>query len=466
MIEDITTGGTASVEVGRPIAFYQHGWHSWCETRWVDPSVPRRIIDDERDRLGHDDPLHASDSTPGGAGVGAVDYGDGTVTLLGALRGGAWVRHHRDTLVGEYEDGSGPWVTLSGPEQDVFARYAALLGDELGRRGGKRMRLWCSWYSAYEDVTEELMHETLEGLGDLPFDVVQLDDGWEQAIGDWEPNNKFPSGLGDLAARIQDTGRQAGLWLAPFIARTNSRLAAERPELFLRDDNGDPVVAGVNWGGPYWALDVTSDEALTFVEDTMGRYRQLGFTFFKLDFIYAGAVPGHHRNPTSRAAAYRAACERIREAVGEDAYLLACGAPIIESIGLFDGIRIGPDVGPVWADGSYAAIQPALLTSTHRLWLRPAIDPDPDVVYFRPTELTERTMTRLRQLAQITGFLGTSDLPQRLSPGERETLRKFLTARPEIQQVGRHRWVIDGKSVDLSPVLTAGAVEPEWDVAS
>ena len=310
------------------------------------------------------------------------------------------------------------------------------------------------------------MHDTLESLRDLPFDVVQVDDGWEQAIGDWEPNPTFPSGMGEMADRIRDTGRRAGLWLAPFIARTDSRLAGQRPDLFLRDESGEPVVAGINWGGPYWALDVTSDAALDFVEQTLARYRELGYTFFKLDFIYAAAFPGRHRNPMPRSAAYRTACERIRTAVGDDAYLLACGAPILESIGVFDGIRIGPDVGAVWADGSYAAAQRALLTAMHRLWLRPAIDPDPDVVYFGPTDLTEATMAQLRQVAHVTGFLGTSDLLQDLGAAELKTLERFLITQPVVEQAGRYRYLIDGELLDLSPVLAAGEIEPTWQAAS
>ena len=69
----------------------------------------------------------------------------------------------------------------------------------------------------------------------LPFDVVQIDDGWEELVGDWQPNAKFPSGMRGLADRITDAGFTPGLWLAPFIALPHSRLATERPELLLRD---------------------------------------------------------------------------------------------------------------------------------------------------------------------------------------------------------------------------------------
>ncbi|MBT8192700.1 MAG: alpha-galactosidase [Acidimicrobiia bacterium] len=461
-----TTGRSHEVPVSNLVSFFQHGWHSWCATGWVAPGEPRRPIGDERDRLGHDDPLHALDDLPGGSGLGAVEHEDGTVTLLGALRGGAWVRLEDGALVGEYEDGTGPWVTLTGSEQEVFDQYARRLAQHLGRRGGNPVRLWASWYSYYEDVTETLMHETLDGLDGLDLDIIQLDDGWERAIGDWTPNDEFPSGLADLADRIHATGRRAGLWLAPFIAMPDSRIAQDRPGLILRDDAGDPVVAGINWGGPYWALDVTREETLDYLAELFSDLHEAGYDFFKLDFIYAAGFPGHHANPMSRSDAYRSACLRIREAVGDATYLLACGAPIIESIGVFDGIRIGPDVGPVWDDGTYAAAGRSMITAMHRLWLRPAIDPDPDVVFFRNTDLSADTRLHLQDMAHVAGFLGTSDPPAWLLDDQRTALASAFGAWPETRQLSRYRWQVADRVVDFEPVLGADHREPQWKSVS
>jgi alpha-galactosidase len=372
------------------------------------------------------------------------------------------VRYEADRLVGEYEGDTGPWVTLTGSEAEAFDRYVHLLAEQLGRRGGRTVRLWASWYSCYEDVTEHRMHEALAGLEGLDFDVIQVDDGWERAIGDWEANDDFPSGMADMARRIADTGRRAGLWLAPFIAAPDSQLALTHPELILRDPAGDPVVAGVNWGSPYWALDVTREDTIEHLISVLTGFHAAGYEFFKLDFIYAAAFPGEHANPRPRTAAYREACLAIREAVGDDTYLLACGAPIIESIGVFDGIRIGPDVGPVWEDGSYAAAHRAMTTAMHRLWLRPAIDPDPDVVYFRETELSATTTRHLQDMAHIARFLGTSDLPAWLSEEEQEALSSFLTEQSEISQRSRYRWQVGDHEADFEPVLAASTAEPHW----
>ena len=58
----------------------------------------------------------------------------------------------------------------------------------------------------------------------MPFDVFQIDDGWQLAHGDWEPNKKFPSGMNTMAEKISANGRTPGLWLAPFMVSANSQL--------------------------------------------------------------------------------------------------------------------------------------------------------------------------------------------------------------------------------------------------
>jgi alpha-galactosidase len=48
----------------------------------------------------------------------------------------------------------------------------------------------------------------------------------------------------------------------------------------------------------------------------------LGFDFFKLDFLYAGALDGGRHEDMSAVTAYRSGLELIRRAIGTEAYLL------------------------------------------------------------------------------------------------------------------------------------------------
>ena len=48
------------------------------------------------------------------------------------------------------------------------------------------------------------------------------------------------------AEKIRAAGMTPGIWLAPFAAEKESRLAAEHPDWLLHGKNGDPVVGGGN----------------------------------------------------------------------------------------------------------------------------------------------------------------------------------------------------------------------------
>ncbi len=136
-----------------------------------------------------------------------------------------------------------------------------------------------------------------------------------------------------LAEKIKSTGRRAGLWLAPLVAVKSSGLFREHPDWFLRDERGKAVSAGFNWGEQLYAVDTTHPAALEWLRGLMKEVRGWGFDYLKLDFLYGGALPGKRYKDMPREAAYRSGLEAMREAMGEDAYFLACGAPIIPSVG-------------------------------------------------------------------------------------------------------------------------------------
>ena len=93
---------------------------------------------------------------------------------------------------------------------------------------------WCSWYHYFHDVTEADIRANL-AIADRdgwPFDVFQVDDGYQSAIGDWlTTNDKFPSGVEALAADIARTGRTPGIWLAPFLVHPDSDGRPRAPRL-------------------------------------------------------------------------------------------------------------------------------------------------------------------------------------------------------------------------------------------
>lgn len=308
--------------------FYRHGQNSWSPCGWRRLSEPPLRIANPQRRVTADDTVWDDPGRHHSSAVAALDAGDGNILLLGSLGlGTPRLSADRDTLAGWYEHGAGPWFAAYGPEQQVFAAYTRELAARLGSSARRAGNVWCSWYAYYETITEEQLATDIQDLRGLPFDVVQVDDGWEQLVGDWEPNEKFPSGMKALADRISDAGMTPGLWLAPFIALPTSRFARENPELLLRDADGEPVIAGNNWGTGYYALDLSRPAAREHVAALIHRVvHEWGFRYLKLDFINAGAVPGVRLDGAEREQTYRDALTLIRQVAGDDVYLLGSGA--------------------------------------------------------------------------------------------------------------------------------------------
>ena len=408
------------------------------------------------------DAQHVHNKYLNGSWLGAVEFADGNILLLGALNTDSNVSLVEDQLSGRSEADEIEWFIAFGQENIVFEEYAELLGNRLGKsKKNDAPRIWCSWYSLYYAIDERILQKTFNDLGDLPFDVLQVDDGWQVDIGDWRENKKFPSGMKALADKIKSTGRRAGLWLAPLIATRSSKLFRKHSDWFLRNDAGRLVSAGFNWGEQLYALDTTLPDVISWLVALMKQVRAWGFDYLKLDFLYGGALKGKRFKDMPREAAYRESLRVMREAMGADAFLLTCGTPILPAIGLCDAIRIGPDVSYFWETyrDAYLLYNPtipgtknAIRTVLHRLWLKPLLHIDPDVAYFEAKEnqLTQAQRTLLQDLAYVCEFKATSDLPQWLGKDELEQLRSFLNAKPNIERTGRYTFRIDDRAVDFT----------------
>ena len=446
--------------------YYRHGWQSWSLTAWQDINQTIQIPKPALLRPMQHDAAYIREKRPHGSSVGAVEMQNGKVLLLGALDLDAHVFLDGDKLIGRYESEGGEWFTAEGDEQEVFAQYAAALKQSLGvlkTPSDSTPTVWCSWYSFYTHISEENLNQALDALGKLPFDVFQVDDGWQRAIGDWIPNEKFPSGMEGLVAKIRRTGRTPGLWLAPLLVVPSSNLYRQHPDWLLRDQKGKLVSAGFNWNEPLYALDTTHPEALKWLSVLMRQVRNWGFDYVKLDFLYAGALVGKRHNDIPREQAYRQGLALIRAALG-DAYFLTCGAPVIPSLGLCDGMRIGPDVASHWASDrddlllanfTIPGTRNAIRTTINRLWLTPLVHTDPDVVYFASGKntMTSKEEKMLQDLALVCNYKATSDKPNWWTQEERTELRSFLESKPIVERKGRYTFTLDGKEVDFSPAM-------------
>lgn len=411
------------------------------------------------------DPVYVKERQPHGSWYGAVELEHGDIFLLGSLGLGSHVRLEGEYLAGLSEAGEQDWLVAEGAEQVVFDIYSQLLSDRFGTiKRRKTPRIWCSWYSLYTAIDEKIINQIIQQLQNLPFDVIQIDDGWQQKVGDWLPNSKFPSGMESLATTIRSQGKQAGLWLAPFLAVKSSRLFREHPHWFIKDEKGHFITAGFNWGEQLYALDTTHPQVLEWLRRLMVQVRDWGFEYVKLDFLYAAALPGKRYQDIPRELAYRQGLNVMRQSLGEHIFLLACGAPIFPSLGLCDALRVGPDVSGEWENVRDAVIltnpaipgvRNAIRTTLHRLWLKQIVHIDPDVVYFSQHGNNLRVEQRilLKYLAQICQFRATSELPQWLSNEDIIRLKGFLAEETDVQRTGNYSFLVNGKEIDFASVI-------------
>ena len=260
---------------------------------------------------------------------------------------------------------------------------------------------WCSWYYYYTNISEKIILDNLNEIRNknLPLEFFQIDDGYQKEIGDWlVTNEKFPAGMKFLAEEIKKVGLKPGIWLAPFLVRKKAEIFQIYPEAIIKDEKGKPISAIWQplWGLDHtYALDITHPVALDYLETVFKTITQdWGYTYLKLDFLYAGLLDGVlYKNRLTPVQRYKNALEKIRKVVGNNIFLLGCGAPLYPSIGYFDGMRVSCDITPFWKreiirvlakDKNALCTERALINSLYRafmhrnFWLN-----DPDCLIVR-----------------------------------------------------------------------------------
>lgn len=208
---------------------------------------------------------------------------------------------------------------------------------------------WTSWYNYYTDISEDILLSNLNHIKEkkLPFEIFQIDDGYQTKVGDWlSVKETFPSGMAFLSEEINLKGYTPGLWLAPFIVLDSSKIFKEHKDWLMKID-GDYVKAGWSpvWKGHYYTLDIYKDEVIAYLRTVFDTIINIwGFKFLKLDFLYAMAIPYKGK---SRSAVMTDGIQLI-VSLTKGADILGCGVPLINVKDRFKYCRIGADVYEKW----------------------------------------------------------------------------------------------------------------------
>jgi len=178
----------------------------------------------------------------------------------------------------------------------TLRKYSAYM-QEMGIHFAEREEaaldpVWCAW--GYErDFTEEEIEGTLPKVKELGIKWAVIDDGYQQAEGDWDVNRKkFPGGDRDmkrLVAKIHSYGLKAKIWWAPLAVDPCSKLYAENPDMILYTRDWAPQY--ITWWDA-WYMAPTSDKTIQHTRDVIRMFmEEWDIDGLKCDGQHMNAVP-------------------------------------------------------------------------------------------------------------------------------------------------------------------------------
>ena len=211
---------------------------------------------------------------------------------------------------------------------------------------------WCSWSCYYGDVNEERIRRAadmqVKYAGEGRPNLIQIDDGWQRCgsfCGEWVTDEaKFPEGMAATSEYVREIGLTFGLWLAPLLLDDRSEYYDSLKHLSMPEITLGEHFHPFNLGHP------------EYLDHLRGTFRHMvdefGATYFKLDFLAAAVRFFNGRGRFVRfpdgycIEVQRKALEVIRETVGDDVFLLSCGAQTLIGAGIFNGARMSCDI--IW----------------------------------------------------------------------------------------------------------------------
>ncbi len=328
---------------------------------------------------------------------------------------------------------------------------------------------WCSWSRYYKNVNEENLCHVIDStgryLGDLGVNIFQIDDGWEndgtfpgKFVVDEE---KFPHGLDVVADAARANGMDFGLWLAPLIISEESRYFEEMKPLTI-----DYVTSGQP-GRHSYPFDPENEAFQKFLYDEFATLtKSYNVRYYKLDFL---VFAWRNMNTGERLygksdymlALFRRSLQTIRDAVGPDVTLVACGSPVLECAGIFNASRVTCDI--IWGKSPenptyWEIMQNVIKTVMYRQFYNGVVfTNDPDGLVLRDQDVGDGfdcTWAEAKAWATMVALSGGSMLVN-------EELSELSAARRSLVTAQLPPLEVAARPVDLfeSPLPTAAVVE-------
>ena len=292
---------------------------------------------------------------------------------------------------------------------------------------------FCSWYQFASNITDAEFEQAAREVAALPVPpggrLVQVDDGWQNAVGDWTVNAKFAARWPALPGAIRAQGSVPGTYLAPLLVAETLPVARDHPEWVQRDADGKPAIRFAGLGGPArLALDPASPAAQAHMRLPFERARAEGWDYIKIDFTYpiAASRTGVRRGTTFEL--QRDLYRLFRDASGPAMRLNACvGEPARYAVGTVDACRLYGDIGTDWKTVRENLVPLLIHAPVGGRWFAA----DPDVFYMRREHNAlgdEENWLLTGSIGLIGGLFLTSDLPSQWSTHARGRVARFWSA--------------------------------------
>lgn len=244
---------------------------------------------------------------------------------------------------------------------------------------------------------------------ELGVDAVVVGGG---PSGDWlSAKWREASELAALAAEIRGAGYIPGLRVSPLCVDSKSSLLAEHPDWLLEGATGPLRIERER--EVVHVLDVAHPELLAQLQRVCAELAAQGFGFLEIDELQLGLLRGRAASVGQPAPArLRAALDAIRQGVGEEVFVLGCGAPLGAGVGRLDALRVSPPQRV--EDG----------------WQRDAGKSSPATA---AAEMLDRAWMHRRMFSNELGRLSTRWGGAELGPGERSALATAWSSAGSLQ---------------------------------
>lgn len=332
------------------------------------------------------------------------------------------------------------------------------------------------WYFAYGNNSFDLIKQTTNAMAELvsntnnkPFSVI--DAGWAEyspllpGDGGWnedfsKPNAKFKD-MHLLGDEIKKAGMRPGLWMRPLCARHDENPALLAPKIPGRQSPKNPV------------LDPTIPENIERIKHYFDVYKQWGYEMVKHDFSTYDITgrwgnhmkesitsPGWNFNDRSKTTAeiINHLYHSIREAAGDDIYVIGCNTMSHLSAGVFELCRIGDDTsGREWNRTREMGVNTlAFRLPQHNTFY--AVDGD--CVGITTKVPWEKSKLWLQLLAESGAPLFISAQPEAMGEAQKAAVKQAFAQASKVQPLGEpldwmtnnqpEKWKLNNRVVDFN----------------